>query len=589
VLLLVAATLGSFWHVVQSDEIGPWMGCGDSHWYFGPQQFFLDSAMAQGELPLWNPLTFCGQPFAANPQAAVFYPLNLIRSVLTTEPSPLATHLSLAWLDLGHILIMGLGCFALARSQQLSTSASLVAALSFALSASVIRRACSHQFLSVVCWLPWLLLLTGSWTAKQSLRPRLRSVTIAAGLFGLILLGGFPQLSIYVGIAWLTVLLLRRALSPSCLRLRGWFSDVASVALVTLLALLFAAPLLLPAREFAAASARLDDSQEKLGQLAVLSQHEDPQRFLDAMVNYAGDQNLIYGFRGCGAGVLLLAALGLLHSSRRRVVVYVGLLYVLLDCSFGPPFPVATVAGALAPLQLINPSRCFLVACLPLGMLAGFGVDALRGSLSHWRRAGCLLVALLAGGWILRRLWSVIEVDHFLSPHPWLLATPVLVLLATIAAAVARRMWILALLPMLVAIEIVWWNQALVPYLLQTRPFRGDPGDWTAQTLPLDNQRQSEAARNQLMYRLQPVMNGYDPLHLARPRLLLCSPEQAVQASLLALSTMGRRQASRQKSLVPGGDDRLSDQARPAERTFRGETQATEQLPVADDCSPRPR
>ena len=41
-------------------------------------KLFQRRALAAGELPLWNPFTFCGHPLYSTGQASTFYPLNAI-------------------------------------------------------------------------------------------------------------------------------------------------------------------------------------------------------------------------------------------------------------------------------------------------------------------------------------------------------------------------------------------------------------------------------------------------------------------------------------------------------------------------------
>ena len=50
--------------------------------YFYPVSAVLSEAVKNFALPFWNPYIYCGMPFLANPQNAVFYPL----SYLFVEP-----------------------------------------------------------------------------------------------------------------------------------------------------------------------------------------------------------------------------------------------------------------------------------------------------------------------------------------------------------------------------------------------------------------------------------------------------------------------------------------------------------------------
>lgn len=52
---------------------------------FYPWRKFAFETIINGNLPLWNPYIFCGTPFIANPQSAVFYPLNILFLFFSTE------------------------------------------------------------------------------------------------------------------------------------------------------------------------------------------------------------------------------------------------------------------------------------------------------------------------------------------------------------------------------------------------------------------------------------------------------------------------------------------------------------------------
>ena len=41
-----------------------------------PWQLHITRSLASGSVPLWNPYSYCGVPFVANAQSAVFYPLH---------------------------------------------------------------------------------------------------------------------------------------------------------------------------------------------------------------------------------------------------------------------------------------------------------------------------------------------------------------------------------------------------------------------------------------------------------------------------------------------------------------------------------
>ena len=61
----------------------PW----DSKNHFYPMLRYLGEALAQGELPLWNPYHFSGHPAAADPQSLLFTPTMLLFGWLVPAPS----------------------------------------------------------------------------------------------------------------------------------------------------------------------------------------------------------------------------------------------------------------------------------------------------------------------------------------------------------------------------------------------------------------------------------------------------------------------------------------------------------------------
>src|SRR5579859_8252114 len=77
-----------------------------SHW---PTALLIQRTFAEGHgLPLWNPYYGGGQPVAANPLAALFYPPTLLVHFLSIRNYYLV-------LIVGHLVFAGLGMLILAR------------------------------------------------------------------------------------------------------------------------------------------------------------------------------------------------------------------------------------------------------------------------------------------------------------------------------------------------------------------------------------------------------------------------------------------------------------------------------------------
>jgi hypothetical protein len=90
-LLLLAEVLLFFRHVLfVGGYVIPW----DLRYDHYPIAAFVAESFERGELPLWDPSTYCGRPLYANIQAQVFYPPMI--AVIRAETSGLWRALGIA-------------------------------------------------------------------------------------------------------------------------------------------------------------------------------------------------------------------------------------------------------------------------------------------------------------------------------------------------------------------------------------------------------------------------------------------------------------------------------------------------------------
>jgi len=155
---------------------------------FYPWRLYAFNLLKKGSLPLWNPYLFCGYPFVANWQSAVFYPLNLIFLFL---PAHRALNYSFAL----HIYLSGFFSYLFVRFISGSRFAALVAAVSFMFSSTLILRIFAGH-LSLICAVPWFpaeLIAAEAWLRKR------RGVhAILGGMaLGIQMLAGHPQIAYY--------------------------------------------------------------------------------------------------------------------------------------------------------------------------------------------------------------------------------------------------------------------------------------------------------------------------------------------------------------------------------------------------------
>ncbi len=93
-----------------------------AHW--PSAEFVRRSLIEFGEIPLWNPHTLGGTPFAADPLSGLYYPPLWLALIL---PAPLAFNI----LFFLHLALAGFGAFFLARAEGAGDTGALLAGIAF--------------------------------------------------------------------------------------------------------------------------------------------------------------------------------------------------------------------------------------------------------------------------------------------------------------------------------------------------------------------------------------------------------------------------------------------------------------------------
>ena len=232
------------WRTADPASIVPWnplMWDGIAEFY--PWRLFASETLRSGYLPLWNPHQFCGTPFVANSQSAVFYPPNLLFCLL-----PVAQAFGVSVLL--HLFLTGVFAYLLLRSPafSLGRASSLVGAVAWQLCHWQVAWLALPTFLCVSAWLPLALILVDRAAARPT---PARAVPLGLCL-GLMLLAGHLQIALYCfGLitAWAVFRILPSVKTQ-------WPALLGCAALAVVLAFGMAAPQLLPAIELARVSHR---------------------------------------------------------------------------------------------------------------------------------------------------------------------------------------------------------------------------------------------------------------------------------------------------------------------------------------------
>ena len=283
----------------------------DSVQQYYPRRVLFTRAVREGWLPFWEHNVYCGSPFAAAQQGAIWYPPAWLLTLLPP-------HAQFAWSAWLHLWLAAAGGYAFFRLLRAPPVAALAGGLAFALNGFVLVWLPYPNVTQwTLCWLPPAL----ACSERGGFRPGgARWRALAALCLAMALLGGHAQSSAYVFIAWGLWAVLRpltlgegpagvaRGLSPAAL--------AAGMGMVQLL----------PALDFLPRTDRAERLPWESVQGAAMPAAQLwtmllPRLFGDGTANFAhlswlpsgGRAELTYLERSFypGIGVLLLALMGL--------------------------------------------------------------------------------------------------------------------------------------------------------------------------------------------------------------------------------------------------------------------------------------
>ena len=167
---------------------------GDFSGQFHAFAVFQAREFAQGRLPAWSPGSYAGVPFAADPQAAVYYPPRAI-TMLLSLPSGFSYY-ALELEALAHVWATGIFAYALAYSITRQRLASLLGAVAFALGGYLTSYPLLQvAILETMAWLPLVLLLLRVAFTRANPVPWLVGAGLALGCSAL---AGHPQSWLHV-------------------------------------------------------------------------------------------------------------------------------------------------------------------------------------------------------------------------------------------------------------------------------------------------------------------------------------------------------------------------------------------------------
>ncbi|NNE09507.1 MAG: YfhO family protein [Gemmatimonadetes bacterium] len=409
--LILAALYPMDWHpgralvTYHPDNFVPWAdvpGGGvsfnpDCLQSYYPRARFAHEASEQGRIPLWDPYSFAGQPFLANFQSGVFYPVNWALRFLSPEASLGAFY----WI---HLWIAALGMYFLSRAFGVSPVIAIVAGVVYASNGAIAVRTGQSTMMAVPAWFPFAILAMRNVFAGRSLVP-------LALVFAMIILAGFPP-TLAWGAMLLGALLLALTFGKTDGTSRGTSFARASFAL--LLGVALAAVQLLPTIEFIMQTDRV-----RFEAATLLSSAWHPAALIRMLVPdyfgtpFRGNDWLFLLKRGDGhyyqtfistaayAGIwfVLFAPLGIRRLGKNvvgRTLLAVGAIALLILLGTPVAYGVAHIPG-LGGARL---DRVVHLVTLPLVLLGACGLDRFargRATAKAWAApAGIAAVSFVA-------------------------------------------------------------------------------------------------------------------------------------------------------------------------------------------------
>ncbi len=271
----------------------------------------MAQSFRRGELPLWDPYTYCGMPFYAGFQNQVFYPPTVIAVLLSNLIGGDRLLYIMELQLVAHVFLGGYFTYLLLRALDSSPGAAVIGASIFQLGPFFVSQTQHLHAVDTAAWLPLVLLCV----VRLGQRITARWTAILAIGWAMCVLAGFPAI---VGLSLVCAFLLAVSLIV-CRQARP--KILASMAIAGALAVGIAAILLLPALELSRTSVSTLRSQWRGPDwgvpLAALVTLFVPDYFhVSDLSKYSFPKNVTFMYLYCGMTSLVLVTMALFRRSR---------------------------------------------------------------------------------------------------------------------------------------------------------------------------------------------------------------------------------------------------------------------------------
>src|SRR5579862_6992064 len=360
---------------IQPDAMRSYADIGDLITFFYPTRAFAAQAVKQGVLPLWNPMLLSGEPFLANNQSSLFYPLNIPYYVL---PLPIAWTICLMLRMFLAALFMAM----FVRSSGGSKTGTVFAGIVFA-SCGFMTAWQGQPITDSAIWLPF---------ACYAINKLYRNVSgiwvaLAAAGFAMPILAGHPETAAHVTLTGSTLAAMLWLFPPQSNKPRFDRRFFTAFAFVGLLALGLASVQMIPTLEWLKQMGESLDAWPSLPPIQALGW---VSRDILRSPNSAG-----VNIPEAAAYMAMLSILAVPLAAFHRPRVYPVFLFAVAACAIAIAYGFEPMHTLVAHIPIFRALKNFrmLVANFAIAGLAGLGISVLEQHLPSTRKQRLIAVA----------------------------------------------------------------------------------------------------------------------------------------------------------------------------------------------------
>ncbi len=360
-----------------------------------PLATFVADSLHRGELPLWDPYTYCGNPIYANIQTALFYPPVFAATLMSGWLGAAQLPRLLAVAVAAQVFFAGVCTFALLRRLGVQPAAAWIAGTTYELGCFFASQAEHMGAMHGASWLPL------TWLCVVELRSKTRWPWLAllSVALSMTILAGLPQVAVaafgsaFVLAAALAMFRLgRRTLPLQVLLAWGWALALAAVQFIPTIEL----------TRNSVAKYRADWLKSgggiKPGALFSLIVPNYWSVFDLSKFHGPSDPTFLYLYSSLLGLALALAAMCWKPGRWTRAFTFVTLATTIWMLGDATPIGRTIFQSLPAGVRIgIHPEYAFCVFSLGLAVLAGYGADRfLRGTRLQILAGVVIAVDLLA-------------------------------------------------------------------------------------------------------------------------------------------------------------------------------------------------